>query len=582
MANKKCMVFETLGATTGLQIQESQNTNEVRMTGVFGVCGVKNENRRIYSKENYGMMVENLQKVIATEGLLGELEHPNTMNINLNNVSHKIESIEMNEDGTITGTILLLNTAKGKDAKAIVEGGVPLYISSRGAGSIDEAGNVTLSTIKTYDLVGTPGFAQAKLNLRKNQTLECLNESAEDGNEIWAIVEGEDEDLLGDDDKKEEPKKDDESSKEEPNKNEEPKKEEEDDKKEGEDDKDDKSDEDENNKNSKNTTMDELKQAIDQLTEKVTSLEAELHVAQESLTSKDEEIKSLNETIETLNKTVSEFKGTNYEAIETWVKEEFAPEFKSELSESINSDVQNWIVDEFADTVQGWVCEEFAPEVHAWVCEEFAPEVQNWVCEEFAPEVQNWVCEEFAGEVQNWVSEEFAPEVQNWVCEEFAPVIEGWVKEEYTPENNQTLTESIEKKVNENVESFMENQKSTKLSEIDNLLESLENNKDAALEILKEEQTKNRFNGVYVVEHMPAEYQPSWNALTEERQDEIVRSSKLYDFTKEGVLESFWQGVDFNAANPTTKVDEGKQEDITSGYYNSVISQMNRLRNTNF
>lgn len=73
MANKKCMVFETLGPTTGLQIQESQNTNEVRMTGVFGVCGVKNENRRVYSKENYGMMVENLQKVIATEGLMGEL-----------------------------------------------------------------------------------------------------------------------------------------------------------------------------------------------------------------------------------------------------------------------------------------------------------------------------------------------------------------------------------------------------------------------------------------------------------------------------------------------------------------------------
>ena len=120
MANKKCMVFETLGPTTGLQIQESQNTNEVRMSGVFGVCGVKNENRRIYSKENYGMMVENLQKEIASNGLLGELEHPNTMYINLNTVSHKIESIEMNEDGTITGTILLLDTNKGRDAKAIV------------------------------------------------------------------------------------------------------------------------------------------------------------------------------------------------------------------------------------------------------------------------------------------------------------------------------------------------------------------------------------------------------------------------------------------------------------------------------
>ena len=219
MAKKKCMVFETLGPTTSLRESIDERTNEVRLTGVFGVCGIKNENRRIYSKENYGLMVDALQNVIVSEGLLGELEHPNTMNINLNNVSHKIESIEMNEDGTITGTILLLNTAKGKDAKAIVEGGVPLYISSRGAGSIDESGHVTLSTIKTYDLVGTPGFAQAKLNLKANQTLECLNESAEDGNEIWAVIdESEEDDILGKDDKdekKEEPKKDDEEKKQE-------------------------------------------------------------------------------------------------------------------------------------------------------------------------------------------------------------------------------------------------------------------------------------------------------------------------------------------------------------------------------
>ena len=189
MANKNCMVFETLGKVSDLQIQEGAGRNEVRLSGVFGVCGVRNNNKRVYNKENYGMMVENLQRTIETEGCPGELEHPNTMNITLENVSHKIESIQMNEDGTITGTILLLNTPKGQIAKAIVEGGLPLYISSRGAGSIDESGNVTLSTIKTYDLVGTPGFSQAKLALKENQQFESLNESAEDGNIMFAIVE---------------------------------------------------------------------------------------------------------------------------------------------------------------------------------------------------------------------------------------------------------------------------------------------------------------------------------------------------------------------------------------------------------
>ena len=88
----------------------------------------------------------------------------------------------------------------------MVEGGLPLYISSRGAGSIDESGNVTLSTIKTYDLVGTPGFAQAKLNLAKGQRFESLCESLEDGYSMYAII-NEGDDLLGDgDDKKDEPK----------------------------------------------------------------------------------------------------------------------------------------------------------------------------------------------------------------------------------------------------------------------------------------------------------------------------------------------------------------------------------------
>ena len=542
MANKKCMVFETLGPTTGLQIQESQNTNEVRMTGVFGVCGVKNENRRVYSKENYGMMVENLQKVIATEGLMGELEHPNTMNIDLNRVSHKIESIEMNEDGTVTGTILLLDTTNGKNAQAIVKGGLPLFISSRGAGSIDEAGNVTLSTIKTYDLVGTPGFAQAKLNLKANQTLECLNESKEDGNEIWAIIdESEDEDLLGDDKDKDKDKSETDSKEE--KSSEEPENKEGDDKDKEE--KTDTSEEDDNNKNSNdNTTMTELKQAIDQLTEKVTSLEAELHVAQESLTAKDAEIKSLNEKLDAIE-------APNYEKVEQWVNEEFAPEFKSEISEAINSNVQTWVVENFAETMQ------------------------NWVSEEFAPEVQNWVCEEFAPQVQNWVTEEFSPEVQNWVCEEFAPVIEGWVNEEFAPENNAT----IEAKVNENVSAFMESQKNTKIDEIDALLETLSksDSEGEAMKILKEQKANEKFAGVYCVEHMPAEYQPSWNTLDEARQEEIVRTAKAYDFTKEGVLESFWQSVDFAATKPEQKLNESK-EDILDNHYNSVYAQMMRLR----
>jgi len=578
MTNKHCLVYETLGKVSDLKVMEAKGDGLMRLEGVFGVCGVKNQNNRVYDKENYRQMVESLQQVIKETGCPGELEHPNSMNINLENVSHKIESIQMNEDGTITGTIVLLNTPKGQIAQAIVEGGLPLFISSRGAGTITNEGRVTLSTIKTYDLVGTPGFSQAKLTLKENQTLECLNESLEEGNIMYAIVEGDDDDDLlggdgdskkddkdGEDSKKEDSKKEDSKKEEEPKKEpkkEEPKKEE-------------PKKEEKDNKNSDNVNMNDLKEAIEKLTDKVTSLEAELHVAQESLN----EMKDNGPKVD-------------YSAVEKWITEEALPKFQEDLLNEVNSTVdsrvetsietlseavQNWVCDEFAPEVQGWVTEEFAPEVQKWVVEEFAPEVQNWVCEEFAPEVQNWVCEEFAPEVQNWVCEEFAPEVQNWITEEFAPVIDNWVNEEFAPEH----MKNVEDKVNENVSAFLSENKAGRLEEIDSLLESIDNNSNKELnEIIKENSHDEKYKGVFVVENMPAEFKPSWELLTEARQKEIIRSSRMYDFTKEGVLESFWANVKFDESNPITESQQ--KQDPVNDYQSRVFAQMMHLRNANF
>ena len=102
MTDKRCLIYETLGKVTNLQVSEAAAPQGMmRLEGVFGVCGIKNQNNRVYDKENYGKMVESLQEVIKTTGCPGELEHPNSMNINLENVSHKIEDIQMNEDGKI-------------------------------------------------------------------------------------------------------------------------------------------------------------------------------------------------------------------------------------------------------------------------------------------------------------------------------------------------------------------------------------------------------------------------------------------------------------------------------------------------
>ena len=553
------MLFETLGKVSDLTVQESKNPSEgVRLSGIFGVCGVKNQNNRIYDKANYAAMVKSLQKVIATDGCPGELEHPNSFNINLENVSHKIESIEMNEDGTITGTILLLNTPKGKIAQAIVEGGLPLYISSRGAGTITNEGRVNLTAIKTYDLVGTPGFSQAKLTLKENQTVESLNESLDDGNIMWAIVEGDDssDDLLDldSDDKKSDDKKSDDSKsddkKEDTSKEKEEKKSEE---KPDDSEKEEKKKKDNKDTNSK-VTMNDLKKSIDALADKVTTLEAQLHVAQESAQ-------------------------PNYNAIEMWIKEEFAPSFKRSVTES----VMKYVNEEFAQNVQNWICEEFANEINEWVendvstelsenlknyvNEEFAEQLQGWIVEEFSGQVNNWIVEEFSGEVNNWITEEFAGTLENWIAEEYSNTVEDWINEEYAP--------ILENKINENVAQYISENNAARLDEIDSLLETLSDDKNSAVEqIVKENKAADKYANIYAVKNMPAEYVPSWNMIDEARKDEIVRSSKMYDFTKEGVLESFWGSVDFEKKQEPVK----ESKDVVADYHNNVFAQMMRLR----
>ena len=545
------MLFETLGKVSDLTVQESKNPSEgVRLSGVFGVCGVKNQNNRIYDKANYAAMVESLQKVIATEGCPGELEHPNNFNINLENVSHKIESIEMNEDGTITGTILLLNTPKGKIAQAIVEGGLPLYISSRGAGTITNEGRVNLTSLKTYDLVGTPGFSQAKLTLKENQTVESLNESLDDGNIMWAIVEGDDssDDLLDldsddkkSDDKKSDDKKSDDKKKEDKEKEEKKSEEKSDDSEKEEKKKKDNKD----NKDSK-VTMEELKKSIDALADKVTTLEAQLHVAQESAQ-------------------------PNYNAIEMWIKEEFAPSFKNEVSES----VKKYVNEEFANKVQNWICEEFANEINEWVENDVATELnenlKSYVNEEFAEHLQGWIVEEFGGQVDKWVSEEFAGTVENWIAEEYSTVVENWINDEYAP----ILENRINESVNENVAQYISENNAARLDEIDSLLETLSDDKNSAVaELVKETKAADKYANIYAVKNMPAEFVPSWNMIDEARKDEIVRSSKMYDFTKEGVLESFWGSVDFEKKQEVIK----ESKDIVADYHSNIFAQMMRLR----
>jgi hypothetical protein len=137
----------------------------VVLEGVFTEIGVKNKNNRIYEEAEVLPHINELKEKVKTNKLLGELDHPKDFDISLSNVSHVIEDLEYDKDKKqVLGRIRLLNTSKGKEAQALIEDGIPLHISSRAAGTVDEAGKVKIKKFFTYDLVADPGFENAELS----------------------------------------------------------------------------------------------------------------------------------------------------------------------------------------------------------------------------------------------------------------------------------------------------------------------------------------------------------------------------------------------------------------------------------
>jgi hypothetical protein len=169
MKEKKLLIVERSNASLNMQVEQVLNENNehsdsIVLTGPFTTFGTKNRNGRIYESADFLPHVEALKEQIQNKRLLGELDHPHGFEISLGNVSHVVESLEYDpQQNAIIGKIRLLNTKAGKEAQALVRDGIPLNISSRAAGTVDESGHVRLQQLFTYDLVADPGFANAQL-----------------------------------------------------------------------------------------------------------------------------------------------------------------------------------------------------------------------------------------------------------------------------------------------------------------------------------------------------------------------------------------------------------------------------------
>jgi len=163
-------------SSSALSVAQSDNKDYI-LEGVFGQIDQKNKNNRIYTESEYVPQIEALQQKIGASKLLGELDHPAQFDISLKNVSHIIEELTYDKDSKeVRGRIKLLDTDAGRQAKALVDAGVPLQISSRAAGAVESNGQVKIKQLFTYDLVADPGFENAELK-RVNESYGFSNDT---------------------------------------------------------------------------------------------------------------------------------------------------------------------------------------------------------------------------------------------------------------------------------------------------------------------------------------------------------------------------------------------------------------------
>ena len=130
-----------------------------------GICiegGVRNANERVYPVDEITKAVETINEQIKTgHSVLGEVDHPEDLKINLDRVSHMIEKMWMDGPAGF-GKLKILPTPMGELVKTMLTSGVKLGVSSRGSGNVDDRnGHVSDFEIVTVDVVAQPSAPNA-------------------------------------------------------------------------------------------------------------------------------------------------------------------------------------------------------------------------------------------------------------------------------------------------------------------------------------------------------------------------------------------------------------------------------------
>ena len=177
-------LFEELTPSEAGIIQESSHDGKnTWLSGIFMQAGIKNRNGRNYPLNELSSAIASAnQRITESNGIMGELDHPQSLTINLDRVSHIITNLRLEGNNAI-GKAKLINTPMGCIAKELASSGVALGVSSRGAGQVNE-GVVSGFQFVTVDIVAQPSAPGAF----PNTVYESL-QMARNGHNILNLAE---------------------------------------------------------------------------------------------------------------------------------------------------------------------------------------------------------------------------------------------------------------------------------------------------------------------------------------------------------------------------------------------------------
>lgn len=140
-------------------LESEEDVSGKKSLHLNGICiqgDIRNANQRVYSSQEIGRAVKTLNEQISGGySVLGEVDHPQDLKINLDRVSHMITKMWMDGPNGY-GKLKLIPTPMGQLIETMLTSGVKLGVSSRGSGEVDESGNVRGFEIITVDIVAQP------------------------------------------------------------------------------------------------------------------------------------------------------------------------------------------------------------------------------------------------------------------------------------------------------------------------------------------------------------------------------------------------------------------------------------------